>query len=141
MDKQAIAYLRYLHGAYNFFVFLLVIYHGSLGLRLRRARRAGGLLSWAVKRHRKLGHWVAVSAIAGYAIGLTVTFLSSGDVLKYPLHLTVGTVITALLISTYFVSRQIKAGESPARKAHFAIGMTITCLYPVQILLGAGMLL
>ena len=67
IDKQIIAYLKLIHGAFNALVMLLLIYQGWFGLRIRNIRRAGKPPDFRmIKRHRKNGplfHYIRMPGI------------------------------------------------------------------------------
>ncbi len=142
ISRQLLSSLRLVHGGYNLSVALLFFYHASLGIRIRRARRAGGPLPFGlIKRHRKGGPILAGLGIAGFFIGFTLVLLDSGRVIAYPSHLIVGTFIVLSLIATFAISRKIKGLDSPYRTPHFHLGMIILCLYLIEVFLGLGVLL
>ncbi len=138
MNKDIIAYLKLLHGAYNTLVILLFIYQGSLGLRIRRSDAKPFHL---IKRHRKLGPVAAALGVSGFIIGMALVYLDSGRIFKYPLHFITGLTIVSLITATYFISRKISGAETYWRNRHYALGILIICLYPVQAFLGLGILL
>lgn len=139
LDRETISYLRILHGIYNSTVMLMFFYQGYLGLKMRRNRERGEILPpEIVKRHRRLGPVLALLGISGFFAGLTIAYLGSGKILKYPLHLFTGMTIASLIIATYLVSRKIISLDSPWRTPHFRIGIIILILYCVQIVLGLG---
>jgi hypothetical protein len=141
IDKQAIAYLKYAHGSFNTLMFLLFLYQGSLGLKIRSQRLTGGPLSVeAVRRHRKAGPVLAPLGVMGFLAGLGLVYLDHKHALEYPIHFLVGAAIALSIISTFFVSRKIRGPGSAWRRPHLALGVLILFLYSVQLLLGASML-
>ena len=141
LSEETVEYLKLFHGSYNFIVFLLFVYQATLGWKIREARCAGNPMPvMAVKRHRRQGPVVAALGAAGYLIGLTVIYLDEGRIFKYPLHFANGSLIASLIITTYLITREIKAGEA-LRTPHFLMGVVILCLYVIQALLGIGILL
>lgn len=141
ISRELVADLRIVHGLFNFAVMLLFIYTGRCGLMIRRARKNGTPLPvTAATRHRWLGPRLAILGGFGFAAGLALVLVDSGDVLKYPAHLLVGVVIVALLGATFLVSRKIKGPNSPHRDTHFRLGIAILSLYLLQIFLGLGVL-
>ncbi len=142
IDRQLLSSLRLVHGGYNLTVALLFFYHASLGIRIRRARKKGGPLPFAlIKRHRRSGPVLAGLGIAGFFIGFTLVMLDSGRVLAYLSHFIVGCLIVLSLITTIMLSRKIKGSDSPYRTPHFHLGIAILCLYLVEVVLGFGVLL
>jgi hypothetical protein len=141
VDKQLLSPLRLVHGSYNSLVMLLFFYHGWLGITIRRARKSKAHLPFAViKRHRKTGPVLAIMGGFGFLIGLTLTLLDSGNILQFPAHFMVGCTIVLCLLSTFLLSRKIKGSDSPYRTPHFVLGITILCLYLIQVFLGIGVL-
>jgi hypothetical protein len=138
MSKEIIAYLKLLHGAYNTLVILFFIYHGSLGLRIRRSDAKPFHL---IRKHRKIGPVAAALGISGFIIGMALGYLDSGRIFQYPLHFITGLTIVFLIITTYFISRKIRDAETYWRNRHYALGILIICLYSVQAFLGLGILL
>ncbi|MFN2365788.1 MAG: DUF4079 family protein [Desulfurivibrionaceae bacterium] len=143
IGKELLPPLRLAHGLFNIAVALMFFYTARFGLKIRRARRQGAARPAAViRRHRKLGPILAVLGFLGYLVGLTLVLLDSGNILQYPAHLSVGTIIVALLLTTFLVSRKISGTEaSPFRRVHFLLGLAILSLYVVQVFLGLGVLL
>jgi hypothetical protein len=141
IDEQTIAYLRYVHGSFNTLMFLLFIYQGSLGLKIRRHRLRGGPKPvGAERRHRRAGPVLAPLGVLGFLVGVGLIYLDKGHILEYPLHFLVGSAIALSIITTFFVSRKIRGRGSPWRRPHYILGILILFLYAVQVLLGAGIL-
>lgn len=138
MSKEIILYLKLLHGGFNSLVILLFIYQGILGLRIRRSDKKP---IDVIKRHRKNGPVLAVLGILGFVAGITVMFLDTGRILKYPYHFILGLIIVSLIITTYAISKKIKGPDPYWRNRHFYLGILIICLYFVQAFLGLGVLL
>ena len=143
ISKELLTPLRLAHGLFNFSVVLLFFYTARFGLLIRRARQKGAPRpTAAIRRHRKLGPILASLGAMGFGAGLTLILLDTGNILKYPVHLLVGTIIVALLLTTFLVSRKIAGPEaSPFRQAHFLLGLAILSLYLLEVLLGLGVLL
>jgi hypothetical protein len=141
IDKQLLSSLRLVHGSYNFLVMLLFFYHGWLGITIRRARKSKAPLPLAaIKRHRKTGPVLAIMGGFGFLIGFTLILLDTGNVLEFPSHFLVGCTIVLCLLSTFLISRKIKGPDSPYRIPHFVLGITILCLYLIEVFLGIGVL-
>ncbi len=138
---QAAAYLRYVHGAFNLTMMLLFLYQGSLGLRIRRGRLANSPGAPLAKRHRRLGPVLAPLGVLGFLAGLALVLLDKGRVFEYPLHFLGGLAVAALIICAFLLSRKIKSPDTPGRAAHFRAGVVLLLVYPVQALLGLGILL
>ena len=140
IDKQTIAYLKLLHGAYNTVMMFLFMYQGLLGLKIRRQRVRGGQNFSIVKRHRKLGPVLALMGVAGFIAGMIVIYIDKGHVMEYPLHFLTGMSIALSITAAFLISRNIKGADSPWRTPHLIIGIVILCLYLVQVTLGIGIL-
>ncbi len=140
IDKQIIAYLKLLHGAYNTAMMLLFMYQGLLGLKIRNQRIQGRQNFSIVKRHRKLGPVLALMGIAGFIAGMVVIYLDKGRIMEYPLHFLTGMSIALSITAAFLISRRIKRPDSPWRTPHLMIGIFILCLYIIQVTLGIGIL-
>lgn len=139
---ELIANLRLGHGLFNLIVMLLFFYHARNGLLIRRARRANAPLPiLAIKRHRRLGPPLALLGAGGFAAGLILVILDTGNIFQYPAHLIVGVAILLLLFLTYRLSRKIAGPDDPQRDLHFQLGIAILALYLVNVVLGVGALL
>lgn len=141
MIEDLVPYIRYVHGTFNLTMALLFWYTAMLGLRIRKARKAGSRASKKVRRHRRLGPVLAPLGVAGFFSGVTMVTLDVGHVFKYPPHFAVGLLIALLVSLTFLVSRRIISANSPWRNVHFALGVAIVGLYLLQVFLGLGILL
>jgi len=131
----------YAHGLYNTVAFLLFVWQGWLGAKIRIERFTGSPPTITViKRHRKFGSLTALLGIAGFLSGVFIVYFSKGHILDKPLHFIAGSVLTLLIIAAFFLSRKIKGRSSPWRTPHFAAGTAIICLYIIQIYLGIRIL-
>ena len=128
------------HGLFNIFVFTVLLYQSWIGLKIRKGRETGQSQFAAVKKHRKLGPILVFTGLLGYCFGLILVFIDKGQVLEYPLHLALGTLVMFFLAGQYVVSRRIKGRESSWRMPHLAIGIGILCLYVLQIITGMSVL-
>lgn len=141
IDRQLLSHLRLVHASFNTSAALLFFYHARMGLAIRRARKAKAPLPFPlIKRHRTMGPVLALMGILGYCIGFTLVLLDTGNVLEYPPHFIVGSLIVILLVVTFIISRMIKGQKSPLRTSHLYIGITILCLYVVEVFLGSWVL-
>jgi hypothetical protein len=141
IDKEIIAYLKLIHGAFNALVMLLLIYQGWAGLKIRKIRRAGRPPDFRmIKIHRKNGPLFTILGCLGFIAGIIIVFLDEGEIFEYPLHFIIGSVIAFSLITTYLISKRISGAESPLRTPHFILGIGIPVLYLVQVFLGLGIL-
>ena len=141
VDKESFEYLKYVHGLFNIIVVLMFFYQGWMGLRIRNGRKSGNAPDFVlIKKHRKLGPILFVLGVAGFLAGPMVVYINYARIFEYPLHFVLGVCITLSLIATYIISRKIRVG-SPWRTPHFVMGVTISCLYIVQALIGLSMLL
>ncbi len=141
-ERHLIATLRLVHGTFNTLVMLLFIYQGFVGLKIRKNRKLKQPPPFrAVKRHRKIGPFLALLGVTGFGAGFTLVYLDVGHFFKFPLHFLTGALIALLIITTFLVSRKIKGPDSKWRTPHFVIGIMIICLYLIQVFLGLGILL
>jgi hypothetical protein len=136
-----VQYLRYAHGLYNSLVILLFLYQGWLGMKIRQGRIAGNPPEInVIKKHRKFGPVLATLGLFGFAGGISTVYLGEGEIFEHPLHFVTGVTICALIITTYLISRNIRARKIGIRTIHFMIGVSILCLYLFQAYLGINML-
>jgi hypothetical protein len=142
IDKEFIAYFKLAHGFFNLCMMALFCFQGWLGFLIRQARTSSAPVPIdTVGRHRKAGPWFALWGVMGYLAGIIVTLLDKGRVLEFPLHFLTGSLIAAIIISVYAVSRRIAGPEPRFRNIHFGLGMLLLALYVVQAMLGIGILL
>jgi hypothetical protein len=142
IERQLLTKFRLVHGVFNACVMVLFFYHASIGLAIRRARRAKAPLPFSeIKRHRKMGPFLALAGVAGCCAGLILVLVDTGNVLEYTPHFIIGSLIVFLLIVTFIISRNIKGQVSPLRTPHAFIGIAILFLYIVEVFLGFGVLL
>jgi hypothetical protein len=141
IDKELIAYFKAAHGFFNISMMALFCFQGWMGYLIRQARTSGAPVPLdAVRRHRKAGPVFAVWAVLGYSAGIAVILLDKGRVLEYPLHFLGGSLIAAVVVSLYAVSRRIAGPEPRYRNIHFILGMCLLALYVIQVLLGLDIL-
>ena len=138
--RQLIGYLRLLHGAFNLFVMMFFIYQGRTGLRIRKERDKGIVTPSLIKKHRTAGPVLAVLGLLGFISGIVIVLFHFATVVKYPLHLAVGSALALCIAATYRISRGIKVHEPQWRTLHFAFGLGILNLYAAQVFLGFGIL-
>ncbi len=142
ISRELLAGLRLGHGTFNLAVLVVFCYTARLGWMIRQARKNSMPMPLrAVRRHRRLGPILAPLGGLGFAAGLILVLLDTGNIIKYPTHLLVGSAIITLLISAFLVSRKIRGQNSPYRDTHFRLGIAILGLYLVEIFLGLGVLL
>ena len=142
ISRELIANLKLVHGLFNLTVMLLFFYHARNGLLIRRARRTKSPPPLpAIKRHRRLGPLLALLGAGGFAAGLLLVIVDTGNVFAYPAHLFAGVAILLLLFFTSRLSRKIVGLAAPQRDLHFRLGITILVLYLVNVVLGAAVLL
>ena len=142
VDKELIAYFKLAHGFFNLCMMALFSYQGWIGFMIRQARTSGAPVPFdMVRRHRKAGPWFALWGVMGYFAGIIVVLLDKGRVLEFPLHFLGGTLLAAVIVSVYTVSRRITGPDARYRNIHFVLGLVLLALYVVQIMLGLGILL
>ncbi|MHB8844092.1 MAG: DUF4079 family protein [Nitrospirota bacterium] len=142
IDKEFIAYFKLAHGFFNLCMMALFCWQGWMGFMIRQARTSGALVPFdMVRRHRKAGPWFALWGVMGYVAGIIVVLLDKGRVLEFPLHFLAGSLVAAIIVSVYAVSRRITASDTRYRNVHFGLGLALLALYVVQVMLGLGILL
>jgi hypothetical protein len=142
IKRELLSQLRLVHGGYNFSVMLLFLYQGWLGLKIRRARVSGAILSFpTIRRHRRAGPVFAGLALLGFLFGLSLVLVDTGNVFEYTPHFAVGFLIMLLLTATIVVSRKIRGQDSVNRQRHFLISQAILACYVLEVFLGIGVLL
>ena len=125
------------HALYNAILFLCFIYQSMLGLRIRERRKSGSApVARNNRLHRKFGPVLVFAGIAGCISGFFLVYYDYKSIFNYKLHSVSGFSIAVLLPATYYISKKIKAGDSPWRLNHFRLGFFILCLYCIQVLLG-----
>jgi hypothetical protein len=130
------------HALFNTCLFIAFIYQAGLGWGIRKNRiSAGKPEAVKIRRHRKLGPVIAALLPLGYLAGLMLTYLHHGVIVEYPLHLGVGTLLVAAVISTWWVSKNIQGTSPNWRALHFGLGIIIILLFLSQIFLGLNVLL
>lgn len=134
-------YLKLAHGTFNFLVMLLFIRQGWLGWKIRQSRKAGAPLVSAIKRHRQAGPIAAALGICGFFAGMTLAFIDFGHIFHHPYHFLNGATLALCISATFLVSRRLKGPAPPWRTIHAVLGIVILVLYPLQVLLGLGILL
>jgi hypothetical protein len=134
-------YLKLGHGFFNFLVMLLFIRQGWLGLKIRRNRLAGTPILTAIKRHRRSGPIAAALAPCGFLAGMTLSLIDHGRIFYYPYHFLNGAALVLCIGATFLVSRKLKGPAPPWRTIHAVLGIVILLLYPLQVVLGLGILL
>ncbi len=139
MTESTFANLRALHGLYNFTIMLLFFYQASLGLRVRRGRKAGHLPTVSVKKHRRNGPVFMVMAGFGYLAGLVITSLDQSHIIVFPPHFLTGTILVLSIATTYFISRKIN-GDEVWRDRHYRLGIFILIIYVLQAFFGITVL-
>jgi hypothetical protein len=142
IDKEFIVYFKAAHGFFNICMFALFLFQAWMGYLIRQARTSGAPVPLdAVRRHRRAGPVFALWGVLGYVAGVIVLSIDKGRVLEYPLHFVAGTLIAAVIVSLFAVSRKIQGPEPYYRNIHFGMGMCLLALYVVQVFLGLGILL
>ena len=108
--------LRYVHGAFTAAVLVLIAWQMGLGLRIRRARRSGAPApAPAIRGHRRSGPLLPYLAAFGFLVGILLSVINERNIFFYPLHLSLGTAIVALLFLNARIARKIKGPASPLR--------------------------
>jgi hypothetical protein len=131
----------YAHGLYNAIVFVLFVWQGWLGAKIRTERLNGAPpIITAIRRHRKFGSVVFLLGIAGFLSGVFIIYFTKGHILVQPPHFVAGSILTLLIMLAFFLSKRIRGRSSPWRIRHFAAGTATICVYIIQIYLGIKIL-
>lgn len=142
MTAETSSLLKLLHAGFNAIVMAAFFYQGWLGLSIKRGRARLGIAPiHRISRHRRLGPWLALLGPAGWLVGAGLVYMDRGGVFLYPPHFITGLFIVNLIIMSYYISRKIRVATPEIRKRHAWVGLFILLLYPVQALLGLGILL
>jgi len=128
------------HRFFNVLVFLTFLYQAWMGFKIRQGRKRGQPQLNIIRRHRKLGPFLILAGLAGYCSGLILVFIGSGQLLVYPLHLSIGSLIALFLVFQYVATRKIRGVESSWRTPHLVAGVLMLCLYVFQIITGLALL-
>jgi hypothetical protein len=140
--RQMLPWLALGHGLFNALVMLFFCYQGWLGHVIRRSRLAGGPPPLpVVRRHRWLGPRLVLLGLAGFLAGLLVVLVDEGRVAEHPLHFGLGLAIVLAQAGAFAASRHIRGRGPAGRGRHRLLGILILCLYPVQVIVGLGILL
>lgn len=141
--RLLIPWLALGHGTFNSLVMLLFCYQGWLGHVIRRHRLADAPAPLpVVRRHRRQGPWLVMLGWTGFVAGMVIVLLDKGKVVTpHPLHFSLGLSIVLTQGGAWLASRKI-AGRGPeGRSRHRLLGILILCLYPIQVIVGLGVLL
>jgi hypothetical protein len=77
----------------------------------------------------------------GFVVGLVLVLIDKGVVVAYPLHFSLGLTIVLTLAGVWAASRKITGRGPEGRSRHRLLGILLLCLYPVQVIVGLGILL
>ena len=139
--NQIIPYLKLIHGSFNLLMMFLFIYQWSLGLSIRKKRKAGEQPdAKVIRKHRRNGPIFFILGCLGYLAGISIVYIDKGKIIQYPLHLIAGSLIAISLVSTYLISKKIRVTKSPYRTSHFMLSILIVSLYLIQVFLGLSIL-
>jgi hypothetical protein len=137
-----ISWLALGHGVFNSLVALFFCYQGWLGHIVRRHRLTGAAPPLSVvRRHRRQGPWLVGLGWTGFVVGLVLVLIDKGVVVAYPLHFSLGLTIVLTLAGVWAASRKITGRGPEGRSRHRLLGILLLCLYPVQVIVGLGILL
>ncbi|MFA7383287.1 MAG: DUF4079 family protein [Desulfurivibrionaceae bacterium] len=140
--RLLIPWLALGHGTFNSLVMLFFCYQGWLGHVIRRHRLADAPMPLpVVRRHRRQGPWLVILGWSGFIAGMLIVLLDKGSLLTYPLHFSLGLTIVLTQGGAWAASRRIKRRGPESRSRHRLLGILLLCLYPIQIIVGLGVLL
>jgi hypothetical protein len=110
----------YLHPLTGAIVLIALLYAGTLGLRLRTARRGRAELA---ARHWWLARIVYVAVLISWAAGALSVTLTRDDLdLAASLHFRSGSAMVLLLSGSAWTSRAMRRGSTAARELHPWLG-------------------
>lgn len=108
--------MAYLHPVSGFLVLVLLVYSGSLGLQLRRARRDRATLA---TRHARLARVTYALVLLSWLAGAASVLWTRDDLsLAASLHFRSATLLAALLTGSALTARAIERGHTGARDWH-----------------------
>ena len=124
----------YLHPISGAAVLLLLIYTGSLGLRLRTARRERAVLA---ARHARLAQIAYVAVLLSWAAGALSTLWSRDDLaFATTLHFRSGTALALMLSGSALTARAMRRGSAAAREWHPWLGAGALLLAAAHVVAG-----
>lgn len=133
-------YLGFFHPVMMWVVLLLALYTMYLGIQTRRARTASGELKSALMkqrfpiRHHQMGAILLVLLALGTIGGITVTYLTRGEIVVAP-HLFVGLAMVGVAATaTALVPFMPK--QDWLRNIHVALNLVLMGLFGWQALTG-----
>lgn len=141
--RLLIPWLALGHGTFNSLVMLFFCYQGWLGHVIRRHRLAEIPAPLpVVRRHRRQGPWLVMLGWTGFVVGMTIALLDKGKVVTpHPLHFSLGLSIVLTQGGAWLASRKITGSGPEGRSRHRLLGILLLCLYPIQVIVGLGVLL
>lgn len=122
MDATSLRLLAFLHPVWMVAAIALALSTASLGLRIRRQRAAGRVVSPRLRRrHLHLGKLAIAVAAAGFALGPVSMGLLRGRAVFDSFHGILGVVVTGLFLWTGHSGRALARGDAEARGLHRAV--------------------
>jgi hypothetical protein len=113
--------LIYLHPIFGGLVLLLLVYVGSLGLKLRRAKRDRAAIGRQHDRWATILYWAVLASWLG---GVASTALDRHDLsVAASLHFRSGTLLVLLLTGSALTARAMRRGNRELRDWHPWLGV------------------
>ena len=113
--------LIYLHPIVGGLVLLLLVYVGSLGLKLRRAKRDRAAIGRQHDRWATILYWAVLASWLG---GLASTALDRRDLtVAASLHFRSGALLVLLLTGSFLTARAMRRGNTELRDWHPWLGV------------------
>ena len=118
--------MNYLHPISGGLVLALLVYVGSLGLKLRSARRDRAALA---ARHARWARVTYILVLASWVAGVTSVWFGREDLsLAASLHFRSGTALALLLTGSALTGRAMERGSMNARDWHPWLGAAAVLL-------------
>ncbi|MBY0400007.1 DUF4079 family protein [Myxococcota bacterium] len=121
-DASTLRLLAFLHPAWMIAAIALALATASLGLRIRKQRAAGRVVSASLRRrHLYLGKLAIAVVVAGFVLGPVSMALLRHRAVFDSFHGIVGIVVAGLFLWTGHSGRALARGDASMRGLHRAV--------------------